>query len=197
VASCVRSFAEALDDLGASFTEVELPGWEDAVDACSRLILEEALALYGERRCRASPAARGRHQAAARWRQTWERRPRAAAAGSGTLGRRDGGRLGGVDLLLTPTIPVEAPLAAAQTPSRRPKTSFPTFVFAFAHVPALSLPCGTSAGGAPVGAQVASARGRDGLVLRAGAAVQAATDWHRSRAPWPFIGAAARDRRSG
>ena len=55
--------------------------------------------------------------------------------------------------------------------------------FAFAHVPALSLPCGTSAGGAPVGAQLAAARGRDGLVLRAGTAVQAATDWHRRRAP--------------
>ena len=49
VASCVRSFAEALGrTCGASFTEIELPGWEDAVDACSRLILEEALALYGE-----------------------------------------------------------------------------------------------------------------------------------------------------
>jgi Asp-tRNA(Asn)/Glu-tRNA(Gln) amidotransferase A subunit family amidase len=49
-------------------------------------------------------------------------------------------------------------------------------------VPALSLPCGTSAGGAPVGAQLAAARGRDSLALRAGAAFQAVTDWHRTRA---------------
>ena len=96
-----------------------------------------------------------------------------------------------VDLLLTPTIPVEAPLAAGADTVATTDAVVPyTFVFAFAHVSALSLPCGTTPDGAPVGAQLAAGRGRDGLVLRAGAAVQAATDWHRSRAPWPFAGAA-------
>jgi aspartyl-tRNA(Asn)/glutamyl-tRNA(Gln) amidotransferase subunit A len=195
VASCVRSLAEVLDDLGASLTEVELPGWEDAVDACSRLIRGEALALYGEalssrpglleegtRRRLALAADLGSadleqlRQAQARWADEVE------------------GRLGGVDLLLTPTIPVDAPLAAGADTVETTNDVVPyTFVFAFAHVPALSLPCGTSPGGVPVGAQLAAARSRDGLVLRAGAAVQAATDWHRSRAPWPFAGAAARD----
>ena len=89
-----------------------------------------------------------------------------------------------VDLLLTPTIPVDAPPADGADTVETTAAVVPyTFVFAFAHVPALSLPCGTSAGGAPVGAQLAAARGRDGLVLRAGTAVQAATDWHRRRAP--------------
>ena len=88
--------------------------------------------------------------------------------------------------MLTPTIPVEAPLADGADTVATTSAVVPfTFVFAFAHVPALSLPCGTSAGGAPVGVQLAAARGRDGVALRAGAAVQAATDWHRRRAAQP------------
>ena len=57
-----------------------------------------------------------------------------------------------VDLLLTPTIPVETPFAdGADTVATTAAVVPYTFVFAFAHVPALSLPCGTTAGGAPVG----------------------------------------------
>ncbi len=58
-----------------------------------------------------------------------------------------------------------------------------TFLLSFAHVPALSIPCGVTPGGAPVGAQLAAARWRDGTVLRGGAAVQAETDWHRRGRP--------------
>jgi aspartyl-tRNA(Asn)/glutamyl-tRNA(Gln) amidotransferase subunit A len=195
VASCVRSLAAVLEELGASLSEVELPGWEDAVDACSRLIRGEALTLYGEALASRPELLEG---------GTRRRLAPAADLESADLERlRDArvrwadqvdGVFAAVDLLLTPTIPVEAPLAAGADTVETTNAVVPyTFVFAFAHVPALSLPCGTSAGGAPVGAQVASARGRDGLVLRAGAAVQAATDWHRSRAPWPFAGVAVSD----
>jgi aspartyl-tRNA(Asn)/glutamyl-tRNA(Gln) amidotransferase subunit A len=194
VASCVRWLAEVLDDLGASLTEIELPGWEDAVDACSRLIRGEALALYGEalssRPGLLEEGTRRRLALAADLSADLEQLRQAQARWADEVE----GRLGGVDLLLTPTIPVDAPLAAGADTVETTNDVVPyTFVFAFARVPALSLPCGTSPGGAPVGAQLAAARGRDGLVLRAGAAVQAATDWHRSRAPWPFAGAAARD----
>ena len=93
-----------------------------------------------------------------------------------------------------PTIPVEAPLAVGADTVETTNDVVPyTFVFAFAHVPALSLPCGTSSGrGTRRRATRGGARSRR-LVLRAGAAVQAATDWHRSRAPWPFAGAVVPD----
>ena len=195
VASCVRSLAMVLEELGASLSEVELPGWEDAVDACSRLIRGEALSLYGEALASRPELLEG---------GTRRRLALAADLGSADLERlRDPQArwanqvdevFAAVDLLLTPTIPVEAPLAAGADTVETTDAVVPyTFVFAFAHVPALSLPCGTSAGGAPVGAPLAAARGRDGLVLRAGAAVQAVTDWHRSRAPWPFAGVTVAD----
>ena len=195
VASCVRSLAVVLDELGASLTEVELTGWEDAVDACSRLIRGEALILYGEALAsRPDLLEEG----------TRRRLALAADLGSADLERlRDArarwadeleARFGAVDLLLTPTVPVVAPFAAGADTVETTNAVVPyTFVFSFAHASALSLPCGTTADGVPVGAQLATARGRDGLVLRAGAAVQAATDWHRSRAPWPFAGAAVPD----
>jgi aspartyl-tRNA(Asn)/glutamyl-tRNA(Gln) amidotransferase subunit A len=184
VASCVRALAEVLEELGATISPLELPGWEPAVDACSRLVRGEALAVYrealetrpglleeGTRRRLALAADLDeagldelRH-ARARWTDDVER------------------RFADVDLLLTPTIPVEAPPAEGADTVETTAAVVPyTFVFAFAHVPALSLPCGTSAGGAPVGAQLAAGRGRDALVLQAGAAVQAVTDWHRRRA---------------
>jgi aspartyl-tRNA(Asn)/glutamyl-tRNA(Gln) amidotransferase subunit A len=187
VASCVRTFVEVLEERDASLSTVDLPGWENAVDACSRLIRGEALAVYrealatrpelleeGTRRRLSRAAELGeaelealRH-ARARWDEELER------------------RFGALDVLLTPTIPVEAPLADGADTVATTEAVVPyTFVFAFAHVPALSLPCGTSAGGAPVGVQLAAARGRDGGVLGAGAAVQAATDWHRRRAAHP------------
>ena len=88
----------------------------------------------------------------------------------------------GVDILLLPTIPVEAPAADGADTVATTATVVPyTHLLSFAHVPALSIPCGAPPGAAPVGVQLAAARGRDGLVLRAGAVVQAETDWHRRR----------------
>ncbi len=44
--------------------------------------------------------------------------------------------------------------------------------------PALSVPCGFTAAGLPVGLQIVGARHADALVLRVGQAYQSATDWH-------------------
>jgi aspartyl-tRNA(Asn)/glutamyl-tRNA(Gln) amidotransferase subunit A len=90
--------------------------------------------------------------------------------------------LAGVDLLLLPTIPVEPPLAQGADSVVTTDQVVPyTFLLSLASVPSLSIPCGTTAGGAPVGAQLAAARWRDGLALHTAAAVQAETDWHRRR----------------
>jgi aspartyl-tRNA(Asn)/glutamyl-tRNA(Gln) amidotransferase subunit A len=183
VASCLGTFVDALEELGATVSNVELPGWEDAAEACGRLIRGEALAVYGEalanrpelleegtrRRLElAADLETGDLDALRRARARWAERVAATFQE--------------VDLLLTPTIPCEAPFAdGADTVATTAAIVPYTFVFAFAHVPALSLPCGTSAGGAAVGAQLAAAPWKDGVALRAGAAVQAATDWHRRR----------------
>jgi aspartyl-tRNA(Asn)/glutamyl-tRNA(Gln) amidotransferase subunit A len=50
-------------------------------------------------------------------------------------------------------------------------------------VPALSLPCGFSSAGLPLGLQLWGPRGADALVLELGRLFQARTDWHLQRPP--------------
>jgi Asp-tRNA(Asn)/Glu-tRNA(Gln) amidotransferase A subunit family amidase len=58
-----------------------------------------------------------------------------------------------------------------------------TYSWSLAHLPAISLPSGLSEEGLPVGVQLACAPWQDPLLLRAGAAYQSVTDWHRQRPP--------------
>ncbi|MCL4240381.1 MAG: Asp-tRNA(Asn)/Glu-tRNA(Gln) amidotransferase subunit GatA, partial [Dehalococcoidia bacterium] len=50
-------------------------------------------------------------------------------------------------------------------------------------VPALSLPCGFSSEGLPIGMQIAGRPFDEPTVLRAAHAYETATNWHRRRAP--------------
>jgi len=50
-------------------------------------------------------------------------------------------------------------------------------------VPALGFPAGMSDDRLPLAVQLMSKRFDDAVVLRAGAAFQAATDWHKARPP--------------
>jgi len=49
-------------------------------------------------------------------------------------------------------------------------------------LPALSLPCGFTTGGLPIGLQIASKAWAEDKVLRAGHAYQQATEWHKQTA---------------
>ena len=60
-----------------------------------------------------------------------------------------------------------------------------TMPFSVSGGPSLSVPCGFTAQGLPIGAQIASRPGRDDIVLGIGAAYQLETDWHRRRPPAP------------
>ena len=185
VAACVRELGSALVELGASLSPVDLPGAEQAVDACGHLIKSEALAVYRE-----ALASRPEH-----FEEGTRRRLELSAylsASDLALIHDELHRwmrttrlvLDEVDLLLLPTSPVEAPFAAgADTVETSAAVAPYTHLLSLARVPSLSLPCGVTRSGAPVGAMIAAAWWRDGLVLRAGAAIQSVTDWHRSRPP--------------
>lgn len=62
----------------------------------------------------------------------------------------------------------------------RPSQAMP---FSVAGQPAISICCGHSANGLPLGFQLIGRRFDDGEVLSAGQAYQAATDWHQQRPP--------------
>ena len=84
-----------------------------------------------------------------------------------------------VDVVLTPSTPTVAPLAADEPggPALAP-VGVLLRPWSMADVPALSLPCGLSRDGLPVGVQLAGPPWAELRLLQAGAAFQEATDWH-------------------
>lgn len=84
-----------------------------------------------------------------------------------------------VDVLLLPTMREPAPLISEtiNETHRRP----PSNTSAFNHfgTPAMTLPCGFSAEGMPIGLQIVAAPFKEDNVLRLAYAYQQATEWHR------------------
>jgi len=84
----------------------------------------------------------------------------------------------GVDLIVAPTVPVPAPSFAeleAQPDAIRPRELVlmrNTRPFDIWGTPALSVPCGTTSAGLPIGFQIAGPIGADAQVLRLGAAFE-------------------------
>ncbi len=85
------------------------------------------------------------------------------------------------DLLLTPTTPIAAPTVeghdAVEQAGRLTRFTAP---FNLTGLPALSIPCGFTKEGLPIGLQIVSRAWADAKVLNAGYAFEQATDWHRN-----------------
>lgn len=183
VDAAVRVAVEALAAAGAVVTEVD-PGFADPVEAFNVLWFSGAakvLSAYGEAVDeRVDPGLR-----------------RAAAAGAAysasdfldaTAVRMDLGLLMGrfhqeYDVLVTPTLPIAAFPVGQDVPdgSESPDwTSWTPYTYPFnlTQQPALSVPCGFTTAGLPIGVQIVGPRHSDALVLRVGQAYQAVTDWH-------------------
>lgn len=90
-----------------------------------------------------------------------------------------------VDLLVTPTTPIPAPSIAelkASPDALRPaelKLLRNTRPFNVWGLPAISLPCGFTQSGLPIGLQIAGPHWREDLVLRLAHAYEQATAWHK------------------
>jgi len=96
-----------------------------------------------------------------------------------------------VDVIVTLTTPIPAPLIAElkEHPDQlRPRelillrNTRPFNVWA---IPAISVPCGFTAAGLPIGMQIAGPAGREDLVLQMAYAYEQATAWHK-QTPGPF-----------
>ena len=94
-----------------------------------------------------------------------------------------------VDLLVTPTIPILAPSIAelkGSPDALRPaelKLLRNTRPFNVWGLPAISLPCGFTQSGLPIGMQIAGPHRREDLVLRLAHAYEQATAWHKRPCP--------------
>jgi aspartyl-tRNA(Asn)/glutamyl-tRNA(Gln) amidotransferase subunit A len=93
----------------------------------------------------------------------------------------------GVDVLVTPTTPLPAPSIAdlkANPDALRPaelKLLRNTRPFNVWGLPAISVPCGFTQGGLPMGLQIAGPHWREDLVLRLAHAYEQATAWHKRK----------------
>ena len=183
ILKAVEDAIDILRKLGAEVRDIDFP---DPVYHQDNQLFGAESAAYHEERLRERPeelstlprervatgaAVSGMDYARARWRQL-EFKQKAAAV------FRD------VDLILTPTAPVP-PLKIADVEPGGPGRimSRHTAPFNILHVPTISVPCGFTSEGLPIGLQLAGRWWEEGLVLRAAHAYQQATDWHRRRPP--------------
>jgi aspartyl-tRNA(Asn)/glutamyl-tRNA(Gln) amidotransferase subunit A len=184
VSAAVRAAVDVLAGLGAEVDEVD-PGFADPVQAFHVLWFSgeaKVLQAYGA-------AVDDRVDAGLR---------RTAAIGAtysasdyldATALRMELGSLMGrfhqtYDVLVTPTLPLAAFPVGRDVPDGWPSPDWTswtpyTYPFNLTQQPALSVPCGFTSAGLPIGLQIVGARHADVLVLRAGQAYQSATDWHR------------------
>jgi len=96
-----------------------------------------------------------------------------------------------VDLMVTPTTPVPASLIGSPEPLGAPGTDQEGILLLVTltrphnvvGLPAISVPCGFTAEGLPVGMQLGGRALDEATLLRAAHAYQRATDWHTQRPP--------------
>jgi Asp-tRNA(Asn)/Glu-tRNA(Gln) amidotransferase A subunit family amidase len=92
-----------------------------------------------------------------------------------------------VDVLVTPTMPMAAPAIAdlkVNPDALRPaelRLLRNTRPFNVWGLPAISVPCGFTQSGLPIGVQIAGAHWREDLVLRVAEAYERGTEWHGRR----------------
>ena len=93
-----------------------------------------------------------------------------------------------VDVLITPTIAVppyriEELIEVESARPRELEMLRNTRPVNFFGLPAVSVPCGSTSAGLPIGMQLIGAPGAEAIVLRLAHAYEQATDWHKRRPP--------------
>src|SRR2546426_4400825 len=92
-----------------------------------------------------------------------------------------------VDVIVTPTCPVGPPSIAEFTGDRNGSPDFQTrnirntSPFNVYGWPSISVPCGFTASGLPIGLQISGPLGADAVVLQVAHAYEQGTDWHKRR----------------
>ncbi|MGK0172075.1 MAG: aspartyl-tRNA(Asn)/glutamyl-tRNA(Gln) amidotransferase subunit A [Gammaproteobacteria bacterium] len=184
IEAAVRAGAQVFEQLGAELVPIELPGaHETFAQVCIQIYCDVAhfhrqrladdrdsfSAPIYERMCRGLEISGVEYAGAMRFKEQWMR----------TVGEA----FDDVDVILSPTSPVPA-LALEDSPDLHALTARAaslTYAGSLASIPGLSLPCGFTENGLPVGMLLQSAWWDDPLLLRAGCAYQSVTDWHERR----------------
>lgn len=191
VRSAVRAAAGVLSDAGAAVEEIEIPELEGDV-LTARTHITQAEASHFHRRWLDAHAEDYTPLVLTRLRNGLQL-PAVAFVEALEVRQRTRQRVREIqkstDLLLLPTAPtvatpLEGTIALADVPEREEQMKAlvrRTSPFNLTGQPALSLPCGYSGDGLPIGLQIVGREFEEALVLRAGYAYQERTGWHRRR----------------
>jgi aspartyl-tRNA(Asn)/glutamyl-tRNA(Gln) amidotransferase subunit A len=174
-----------LQRLGAEVREVEIPGVADGLAGVFGFVLAEAQEIHA-----ASMRSRARDFGADVRELLNGTAPDTAMLMLGlracdALSVAMRGELENVDVLVTPTTPITAALIGEESvryggleESILSAMIRCTAPFNATHLPALSLPCGFTRAGLPIGMQIAGRPFDEATVLRVGHAYEQATEWH-------------------
>lgn len=177
--AAVWAAASQFADLGAEVVEIRLPEADEAMDVVMRLIRMEAAWFH-----QSSFAEKGANYPE-RLRDSIEE-GMAMSALDYLNAQRARERIRGAalaafeeaDLLLTPSVPVPAPpLEEMRGPNAIRRVAW-SALHNLAGLPTISLPCGASRDGLPIGMSLAGRPFDDALVLRAAHAYEQTTPWH-------------------
>lgn len=186
VEAAVRAAAEQLARLGARVEEIAVPGAEHTHAIVATMVRADALALHRERVAAQPERFGGEVLRRLRSAESISGADYAEARAAGRAWKRQVAHLfEGVDIVLTPTASIPAPAAEAAgdvIETTRLMTRL-TYAWTLAGVPAVSVPCGFTRAGLPIGMQLAGGAWQEALLLRAAHAYQQVTDWHERRAP--------------
>lgn len=180
VLEAIRAAAKVLEEQGAIVVEMNMDFLRDAALANGLMVQADAAAFHRERlkehpdwfgadvrqRLETGAAFTAVEYALARRTQVEMRRRFAVLFDE-------------YDALLLPTTPIAAPTLEGEDAVERAKllTRF-TAPFNLTGLPALSVPCGFTREGLPIGLQIVSRAWNEAGVLRTGYIYQQATDWH-------------------
>ncbi len=186
IESAVRSAIELMSSEGAEVVDVSMPWVEMGRAVNVAVLLPEAASVHRARLANRgddySPAVRYRLEAGLDIPAVDYIHAQRARA---MFGDKMAKAMQEVDVLITPTVPIQTPTIAETTP--QPGASYaaaggeyPNFtgVFNATGQPSLSVNCGFTEDGMPIGMMISGKSFDDALVLGVGDAYQRLTDWH-------------------
>jgi aspartyl-tRNA(Asn)/glutamyl-tRNA(Gln) amidotransferase subunit A len=184
VAAAVEAAARTLEGLGARIEEIELPELDSAYLVGGITIACEATA-YHAKNLRERPEAfseelrgsleLGAFYSAVDYLQAQRVRRQVSEAIRGAMAP--------FDAVLSPTSPVPATPIDDSPPGHNALRHRNTIPFNLTGLPAISLPCGSTGAGLPIGLQIAGPAFAEAGILAVARAYEAASAWHGRRPP--------------
>jgi len=186
VADAVRGAVDKLASLGAQVKQVRIPLFEDKINysyPLTILLYEFNQILADEYRTAdrnlfgpvvQANMARGSQIPKATYEKAIAERPKEITEIRAVF--KD------VDAFLTPTHPIVAPLQTVDAEGSERVRQF-TVPVSFTGFPAVSVPCGFSPSGLPIGLHIVGSEMQEALLLRIAARLEAATDFHGRKPP--------------